>query len=814
MNSSNQFLEAALKLTAKGKRIFPCVPNHKNPATPRGFHDATLDEATLRQWAAKWPNANIGMPTGEANGLIVLDVDCGDGKDGESQLSKLLAEHGPLPKTVVVRTPRGGRHIYFRHPGVKVPSRTNHPLPSLDIRGDGGYVLTPPSKVGDREYSYLTRHSPAECPPWLLKLFLERPSLMPKAPVNATFKSQPNINDLPKVKEALSAIPAADYDTWTKVGMALHSELPNQNGLELWIEWSRTCPTKFDERQPTRKWATFANNKTGGITLGTLFALAKSNGWRPPQPHNQQHSMSEERKVHSAPPDSWSEPQPFAASVAPVTKWPWEEFPEVLANLGKEIVRTIGTSDELPGLGLICFASIAIANKIKVQIKPGHEQYPNIYGLALLPPGEKKTPVGKVLQPPFHHFQKNERVDVKAARDNWKAESRIAKADITALEKQVAKADAAKREILKGKIAEAERVMSEEPNERVLIANDATSEALARLMSNNHGAVGVFSSEGRKVLSIAAGRYTKGRDADTALWLSGYSGDYWRNDRAGGDSFELPEPVISALIMTQPDTIQTMSASAEMRESGFLARWDYICPDSTKGDYPTESIPEDVSAKYSETIQKLIEYPFADVDGESVEPHTIRMTDDGFKQWTKYHNQLTQEARDSMSFMPTPYIEYLVKLPERIARFALIFRMVRHVAEKIPLGDLDASEITSAYHVMEALRQHGKRVFGLMGQSAYHAKAPILWEAINKRRAKLREFRDKEGLKQIDAVKPRDVARHEWAGIKDVEEARLVLEALETKGWLALAEIPGGGRGQKHSIYYLHPNPPDKPDKR
>ena len=78
---------------------------------------------------------------------------------------------------------------------------------------------------------------------------------------------------------------------------------------------------------------------------------------------------------------------------------------------------------------------------------------------------------------------------------------------------------------------------------------------------------------------------------------------------------------------------------------------------------------------------------------------------------------------------------------------------------------------------------------------------------------KLREFRQKEGLGQIEAVKPRDVARHEWTGIKDVEEARLVLEALETKGWIALAEISEGRRGPKHKIYYLHPTPPDKPDK-
>ena len=811
MNS--KFLEAALKVTAKGKQVFPCVPNHKNPATQRGFHDATLDEATLQQWSTRWPNANLGMPTGETNGLIVLDVDCGENKDGEAELAKLLAEHGPLPETLEVRTPRGGRHIYFRHPGVKAPSRTNHPLPALDVRGDGGYVLIPPSKVGDVEYSYLTRHSPVECPAWLLKLLLERPAVSSKVPADNAFKSQYQANDESKVKEALRAIPSDNYDTWTKVGMALHAEFSNGAGLALWDEWSRTCPGKYNGNRVEKKWATFGNYSAGRITIGTLFDLAKNHGWATPRSYSGNYQKPGLSTPAAGPPDSWSEPQPFAASVTPVTKWPWEEFPKVLANLGQEIVKTIGTSEELPGLGLICAASIAIANKIKVQIKPGHEQHPNIYGLALLPPGEKKTPVGKVLLPPFHHFQKTERVNVQAAMDGWKAQVRMAKADIAALEKKVAKAEPAERDNLRAQIIQAERAMSEKPNERVLIANDATSEALARLMSRNYGAVGVFSSEGRKVLSIAAGRYTKGRDADTALWLCGYSGDYWRNDRAGGDSFELPEPVISALVMAQPDTIQTLSASAEMRESGFLARWDYICPDSTKGDYPTESIPEDVLAKYSETIKKLIEFPFAQVDGESVVPHKIGMTAEGFEQWTKYHNELAQEARDSAAFMPSPYIDYLVKLPERIARIALIFRMVRHVAEEVPLADLDAPEITAAYRVMQALRQHGKRVFGLMGQSSYHAKAPILWEAINKRRTKLREFREKDGLGQIDAVKTRDVARHEWAGIKDVEEARLVLEALETKGWLALAEIPGAGRGQKHSIYYLHPNPPDKPDK-
>ncbi len=807
----NKFLETALMLTAKGKSVFPCVPNQKKPATTRGFHDATRDEATLRHWASKWPNANLGLPTGEANGLVVLDVDCGGDKDGEAQLAKLLAEHGPLPETLEVRTPRGGRHIYFRHPGTKVPSRTNYPLPALDVRGDGGYVLIPPSKVGDGGYSYLTRHSPAECPAWLLKLLLERPALIPKVPADNVFRAQYRANDEHMVKDALRFIPADDYEIWTKVGMALHADFPNDIGLALWDEWSRTCPEKYNGKEIERKWPTFSNYPSGGITLGTLFELAKNHGWTPPPSHLGNYQKNGLSTAAAGPPDIWPEPQPFAGSMAPVSNWPWDALPDVLANLGREIVKTIGTSEELPGLGLLCTASIAIGNKIKVQIKSGHEQYPNIYGLALLPPGEKKTPVGKVLLPPFYRFQKTERANVQAAMDYWKAQVRIAKADIAAMEKKVAKANPAERDSLRAQIIEAERVLADKPNERVLIANDATSEALAWLMSRNHGAVGVFSSEGRKVLSIATGRYTKGQDADTALWLSGYSGDYWRNDRAGGDSFELPEPVISALIMAQPDTIQTLSASAEMRESGFLARWDYICPDSTKGDYPTESIPEEVLEEYSKTIQKLIDFTFAEVDGESVIPHIIGLTEEAFELWTQYHNELAQEARDSASFMSAPYIDYLVKLPERIARIALIFRMVRHVSEGASLERLGAEDIMAAYQVMQVMRQHGRRVFGLMGQSSYHAKAPILWEAINQRRAKLREFREKEGLGQIEAVKPRDVARHEWAGIKEVEEARFILEALETKGWVASAEIKGS-KGGKHSIYYLHPNPPDKPD--
>ena len=65
----------------------------------------------------------------------------------------------------------------------------------------------------------------------------------------------------------------------------------------------------------------------------------------------------------------------------------------------------------------------------------------------------------------------------------------------------------------------------------------------------------------------------------------------------------------------------------------------------------------------------------------------------------------------------------------------------------------------------------------------------------------------------IEGVKPRDVAKNNWAGIRDSEEARRVLEALETKGWVALVEFSNKRPGPKNVIYFLHPAPTDKSDK-
>ena len=161
-------LDAALTLNAKGFALFPLQPKGKTPVTRRGFHDASKDPALIKRWWTSAPECNIGLPTGSINGFFVLDV---DGDEGEQSLAALEREHGALPPTLEVIT-ASGRHIYLKMRG-KIGSNVGQLGRGLDLRGDGSYVVSPPSiHPSGRPYTCSVDSSDlvAEPPQWLLDL--------------------------------------------------------------------------------------------------------------------------------------------------------------------------------------------------------------------------------------------------------------------------------------------------------------------------------------------------------------------------------------------------------------------------------------------------------------------------------------------------------------------------------------------------------------------------------------------------------------------------------------------------------------------
>lgn len=138
---------AAAQFAAAGVPVFPCVPGGKSPLTTRGFHEAATNERRVHGWWRWQPTANIGVPTGPVTGLEVVDVDRKAAGSGFAAFER-ARRAGLVPEwRGLVRTPSGGLHAYF-------PSNPDRPQrsweaagPHVDFRGDGGYIVVPPSAV-------------------------------------------------------------------------------------------------------------------------------------------------------------------------------------------------------------------------------------------------------------------------------------------------------------------------------------------------------------------------------------------------------------------------------------------------------------------------------------------------------------------------------------------------------------------------------------------------------------------------------------------------------------------------------------------
>lgn len=169
-------LEAALWYAKHHIPVFPVRPRGKEPLTPHGFKDASTDEAVIRRWWQRWPEANIGVPTGEPSGWLVVDIDPRAG--GDETIESWISEHGRWPDTAEAITGGGGRHIVFRH----VPGLRCGPIgDGVDLKTDGGYIVVAPSvhPSGKRyewdgiEGAKALLHL-AEAPQWLLEIARRR----------------------------------------------------------------------------------------------------------------------------------------------------------------------------------------------------------------------------------------------------------------------------------------------------------------------------------------------------------------------------------------------------------------------------------------------------------------------------------------------------------------------------------------------------------------------------------------------------------------------------------------------------------------
>lgn len=181
----NLFGEAALGYAQRGWHVFPlhgivngactcgrrdCSSPGKHPLVRRGLYEATTDPKQIQSWWRRWRSANIGIATGAESGIVVIDVDL---PAAFASLGRLIEVQ--LPATLTGLTGGGGVHLVYgsgdealgnsagQLPGIE------DELPGIDLRGNGGYIVAPPS-VHRRggSYEWLDANRPVtEAPAWL-----------------------------------------------------------------------------------------------------------------------------------------------------------------------------------------------------------------------------------------------------------------------------------------------------------------------------------------------------------------------------------------------------------------------------------------------------------------------------------------------------------------------------------------------------------------------------------------------------------------------------------------------------------------------
>lgn len=189
----------AAQLAERGFAVFPLRVGAKTPAVAADWEGtATTDPARVRQlW--RNPDSNIGIATGPSQ-LVVIDLDVAkdpnaDIQHGQTSLD-VLAGGRDIPATLTVRTPSGGRHLYFRAPDAELRNTAGKLGPLIDTRAAGGYVVAPGSVINGKEYVVENDAPIAPLPDWLHQALTPAP-----APVTA---SQPELSPAPTASRSVA----------------------------------------------------------------------------------------------------------------------------------------------------------------------------------------------------------------------------------------------------------------------------------------------------------------------------------------------------------------------------------------------------------------------------------------------------------------------------------------------------------------------------------------------------------------------------------------------------------------------------------
>lgn len=734
-----------------------CDSQAKHPATENGLINATTDTDQIRQWFNTNKPRNLGIVTGRKSGLAVIDVDYRHG--GLESLNTLIAQLGPERfETITVKT-GDGKHLYFRYPSsAELRNSTSRLGPGLDIRGEGGYVVAPPSAhVSGKSYEFENSFTslcdfPDEC---LVALNGTSPSSNGNG---EAARRSPGSERTPKM-----VVPGARNSTLASIAGKMRYHGLGQEAIEnaLLAENERVCqpPLNSDEvRKIARSISRYPPSENLSPELSTL-------------------GMTKQRR-----------PLPVAETFVP--KLDPAMLPEPWRTWLEDISDRLQCPLEYPTVAALIGAAALIGNRVRVRPK-NHDPWmpvPNLWGAIVGSPGVMKTPAVNEGLIFFKEIAEQERISHQQAIKDLEFEHEYADAKRKEISRKLAKATPEQKTQLR---EEYESLKTEEPTERRLWTSDVTVEKLGELLNENPHGLLILRDE---LTGFFRGLDRQGHEQDRAFFLETWNGEgAFTFDRIGRGKTHVNNMTVSLLGTIQPSMIEPyLRGSLEgYGDDGLIQRLQLLVyPEPGKNYRYVDRIPKgrDAARKSFRALH--------DFDPMSVGAR--RSTDDSggllfmpfahdaqdfFREWLEgLELALRSETFD------TSLESHLAKYRSLMPSLALIFHLIDRLCGVSSSDRIEVRNVQRAAAWCSYLQKHAEKLYGMALMSDYDRARAILKKL--------------ESGALVSGFTARDVYGRHWKGLRKPEEVRQSLEILVDYGHLTAVTI---NEGHRPKTVYLTP---------
>lgn len=428
--------------------------------------------------------------------------------------------------------------------------------------------------------------------------------------------------------------------------------------------------------------------------------------------------------------DEWEQPAPLAETYGPA--FPIDALPRVLRYAALAIADEVQCSPDMVGALSLAFVAAAAQRRFVAQVQPGHREQLSLFVLVAMPPSERKSPAFGKLALPLYEWEKLAREKGGEEITRASAELEVITSEMEAIRKELKrppsrkkappeperKTDLAQRlgELaVKAKIAQAAI-----PKMPRLTVDDATPEALARVMAQAGESTAALSDEGG-VIEHVLGRFSD--NPTIGIYLKGFMGEPVFIDRAAADKppIHLQHPRLTIASAIQPKRIAEIRGAAHLEGRGFLERCAVLLPrPSGPRDYHLrQHAPDDVMGDYHNALTRLLGEPGA-IPGH--EPQVIALDDEAVRCWRDFGNA-NEKAKRALGLGDTA-IGWLGKAPGLVARIGTLL----HLVEEGPDTRVKAEDIERAIAIVRVFDAHTRLAFdGGVGGAVGDAEQLLRW---------------------------------------------------------------------------------------